>query len=127
MRNESWYPEGDRIAGYGGERMLKMLEPQSLEVELQCSGSPLLVAFLKRNDRFRDQRQALEEAAFRFQDKVRCFLYDTDYLDMMMNQFQVKGTPTFLLFLDGVEVDRLIGESDLETLEDFIRTGLREH
>ncbi|MDD3311888.1 thioredoxin family protein [Pseudodesulfovibrio sp.] len=104
--------------------MLKVLEPQAFEVELQSDDVPLLVAFLKRNERFRGQYSALDEASVRFGARLRCFLYDTDYLDMELNRFQVKGTPTFLLFSDGREVDRLIGESDRETLEDFIRDAL---
>jgi len=104
--------------------MLKVLEPQAFEVELQSDGAPLLVAFLKHNERFRGQYRALDEASDRFGDRLRCFLYDTDYLDMALNRFLVKGTPTFLLFSDGREVDRLIGESDRETLEDFIHEAL---
>ncbi|MEF2229564.1 MAG: thioredoxin family protein [Pseudodesulfovibrio sp.] len=107
--------------------MLKTMEPQAFDVELQSGGEPLLVAFLKRNERFRSQYQALDEATGRFSGRLRCFLYDTDYLDVALNRFMVKGTPTFLLFSDGREVDRLIGESDRATLEEFIRSALAGH
>jgi len=107
--------------------MLKTMEPQAFDVELQSGGEPLLVAFLKRNDRFRSQYKALDEASGQYSGKLRCFLYDTDYLDVAMNRFRVKGTPTFLLFSKGREVDRLIGESDRATLEDFISSALGGH
>ena len=107
--------------------MLKTVEPQALDVELQSGGEPLLVAFLKRNERFRSQYQALDEASRRFQGKLRCVLYDTDYLDMAVNRFMVKGTPTFLLFSEGREVDRLIGESDRASLEEFMLNAISGH
>ena len=104
--------------------MVKTLEPHAFDIELQSSHEPFLVAFLKRNERFREQSQALDEASKDYEDKVRCFLYDADYLDTAMDRFMVKGTPTFLLFSDGCEVDRLIGESDRETLDEFIQNSI---
>lgn len=106
--------------------MVKTLEPQAFDVELQGSGEPLLVAFLKRNERFPNQTRILDDASRGYGDRLRCYLYDADYLDTAMERFMVKGTPTYLLFEDGREVDRLIGETDRETLDDFIRTVLQD-
>ena len=104
--------------------MVKTLEPHEFDVELNSGGEPFLVAFLKRNERFRHQWQVLDEASARHADRLRCYLYDTDYLETAMERFMVKGTPTFLLFSGGREVDRLIGESDGEALDDFIRDAM---
>lgn len=108
------------------ERMIKTLEPQAFDVELQGSGKPLLVAFLKRNERFRKQSRILDDASKGYGKRLRCYLYDADYLDTAMERFMVKGTPTYLLFEGGREVDRLIGETDRETLDDFIRNVIPE-
>ena len=109
---------------HGAERMVKTIEPQAFDIELQSSREPFLVAFLKRNEKFRSQSQALDDASKDFQDKVRCFLYNADYLDTAMERFMVKGTPTFLLFSEGREVDRLIGETDRKTLDEFIQNSI---
>lgn len=101
--------------------MVKTIEPQAFDIELQGSPSLLLVAFLKRNERFALQAKALERMERSYGDRLRCFLFNADYLDTAMERFQVKGTPTFLLFDHGREVDRLIGESDGETLDEFVR------
>ena len=111
---------------YGDIRMVKTIEPQDFDVELESNGEPFLVAFLKHNERFRIQSQALESASHNNADKVQCYLYDVDYLDTGMQRFMVKGTPTFLLFSGGREVDRLIGESDQETLAEFIRNSITD-
>lgn len=41
--------------------MIKTLEPQEIDLELQDGHEPFLVAFLKRNDRYRGQHQTLDE------------------------------------------------------------------
>ncbi len=109
--------------------MVKKIEPQAFDMELQNSSEPFLVAFLKRNERFREQSKILDETSSKHGDALRCYLYDTDYLETAMRRFFVKGTPTFLLFSGGREVSRLIGESDRETLDEFIRSciKLKEH
>lgn len=107
--------------------MIKTLEPQSFELELQSSEEPFLVAFLRHNERYSSQATALDGASQDFADAMRCYLFDTDYLETAMDRFKVKGTPTFLLFSKGREVDRLMGETDRETLDDFIRNAIGEH
>lgn len=104
--------------------MVKTLGPQAFDVELTSGDAPLLVAFLKRNERFADQAEALERAEMCRSDKVRCFLYNTDYLATAMERFEVKGTPTFLLFDKGQEINRLIGESDGASLDEFIESSI---
>jgi thioredoxin-like negative regulator of GroEL len=102
-------------------KRVKTLEPQAFDVELYSSHEPLLVAFLKRNARFSGQSKVLDDTSREYRDRVNCYLYDADYLDTAMERFKVEGTPTFLLFSDGREVDRLMGESDRDSLDDFIR------
>ena len=103
--------------------MVKTMKPQAFELEL-FGGQPFLVAFLRRNERFRAQSRALDEASKQHVKSLRCYLYAQDYLDTAMQRFMIKGTPTFLIFSDGREVDRLIGDSDPETLDEFISSSI---
>lgn len=105
---------------------IKTLEPQAFDLELSSSREPFLVAFLKHNDRYRDQSRILDDASRKYGNRIHCFVYNSDYLDPAMDRFMVKGTPTFLLFSEGREIDRLMGESDQETLDDFIRNAIPE-
>ncbi|MUM76395.1 thioredoxin [Pseudodesulfovibrio sp. F-1] len=104
--------------------MVKTIKPQAFELELSGGTRPFLVAFLKRNERFREQSRLLDDASRRYAGRLDCYLYSQDYLETAMQRFLVRGTPTFLLFSGGREVDRLIGESDPETLDEFISASL---
>lgn len=103
---------------------VKTIEPQAIDVEIQDERAPLLVAFLKRNERYPAQVGVLEDACREYGKSLRCFLYNSDYLDTATERFAVQGTPTFLLFSRGREVNRLIGESDRATLDEFVRDAL---
>jgi len=104
--------------------MVKSIKPQVFDIELEGESAPLLVAFLKRNERFAFQAKALERVEQAFGDRVRCFLFNADYLDTALERFAVKGTPTFILFDGGREVSRLIGESDSDALDEFLRNSM---
>jgi hypothetical protein len=107
-------------------RTIKIIEPQAIDIELQSGGGPLLVAFLKRNEKYTSQVAVLEAACKAHGESVRCFLYNADYLDTATDRFAVKGTPTFLVFHGGREVNRLIGESDGPTLDEFIDASMKK-
>jgi len=104
--------------------MVKTIEPQAFDVELESRSGSFVVAFIKRNEKFADQVRALGDVSQAYADHVRCYLYDVDYLDTAMQRFMVNGTPTFLFFANGREVDRLIGESDKDTLDEFVSTNI---
>ena len=106
--------------------MVKTIGPQAFEIELQGNVSPLLVAFLKRNERFSFQAKALERVEQAYEGRVRCLLFNPDYLDTAMERFAVKGTPTFLLLDRGRELNRLIGESDVDALDEFIKISINQ-
>lgn len=103
--------------------MVKTIEPQAFETELLIHDTPLLVAFLKRNERYGSQARTLDAICDSHED-IRCYLYDSDYLDTALERYAVEGTPTFLLFSQGREVDRLIGETDDEALDEFVRSSM---
>lgn len=100
--------------------MVKTIQPQAFEVEIGQESRLSLVAFLKRNERLASQMEALKEVERGCGGRVRCLLFDADYLDTAMERFAVKGTPTFILFGKEGEKGRLIGESDTAVLRDFL-------
>ena len=45
---------------------------------------------------------------------------DVDYEQLLVNQFQVKSVPTFILLEDGKEINRITGAKTRAELENFI-------
>jgi thioredoxin 1 len=45
---------------------------------------------------------------------------DADYEQLLVKRFEVKSVPTFILFDDGKELNRMTGAKTREELENFI-------
>lgn len=103
--------------------MVKSIAPQDAAREIVASSKPVLVAFLKGRN-LKDQFDLMRRAEARFGSEVTCCLYNQSYLDAGMRQHFVSGTPTYLLFQDGWEVDRLMGRTDDAMLESFLNRCL---
>ena len=104
--------------------MLLHMEPHRLDVEIEGGAKSIVVAFLRRNERFGEQKAALERACADASPNVVCCLYDLDYFEAAVKKYQVWGTPTFLFFQGGRERQRVIGEMDDEGFVDFIAKGI---
>ncbi|WP_147820582.1 thioredoxin [Salidesulfovibrio onnuriiensis] len=105
--------------------MVKSITPQDMVKEVVSSTKPMLVAFLKQGQRQREQLELLDRAERRYARSVDCYLYSDGFLETGMRQHFVSGTPTYLLFQDGWEVDRLMGCSDDDMLDSFLRRSLK--
>lgn len=106
--------------------MIKSLTPHDEAREIISSEEPVLVAFLKKGQRHKEQLDLMAWVEQKYQTRLRCYLYNDSFLETGMRQHFVSGTPSYLLFQDGWEVDRLIGRSDEEMLDQFLdRTLMR--
>lgn len=93
---------------------------------VHACGELVLLAFIRPSSgEGKQQLQLVESASRKFQDRVRCLVYDQRNLEAGMRRYCVSGTPSYLLFRNGGEVDRLIGLSDQDTLDAFLGEGLR--
>ena len=104
----------------GAPSVLKQIDPHTFSVNAQHD--PVILAFLKPNARSRKLALVLEEAVTLFGQHVACYMVGADYLKSGMTLFDVDGTPTLLCLREGVEVDRLMGEADPDTMDQFLRS-----
>lgn len=104
--------------------MFVVIRPEILDAELFNTGMPVLIAFLRRDNDFSGQIQAMDRAMRRFEGRVRFCLADEYYLSFFFKQFGIGGTPVYLLFCGEKEVGRFFGHADEAQLEHFIDTAL---
>lgn len=107
--------------------MVKSITPQDMVKEVVSASKPVLVAFLKHGQRQQEQLALLNRVERRYGRNVACYLYSEGFLETGMKQHFVSGTPTYLLFQDGWEVDRLMGCSDDDMLDSFLCRSLERH
>jgi thioredoxin-like negative regulator of GroEL len=60
----------------------------------------------------------MKKEGFQFQ------MIDADYEQLLVKRFQVKSVPTFILFEDEKEINRMTGSKTKKELEDFFNNDI---
>jgi len=62
--------------------------------------------------------EEMKKEGFQFQ------MIDADYEQLLVKRFQVKSVPTFILFEDEKEINRMTGSKTKKELEDFFNNDI---
>ena len=85
----------------------------------------VLLAYIYRDSGFKQQAKVLNDLSKTMKNIIQIFLLEED--DVHKNhEFDISGSPTFILFYNGEEKGRLLGKADTKTLTDFISNHLLE-
>ncbi len=104
--------------------MIEAIIPNEENRKITDSEIAVLVGFLKRDPLYGEQLALMDRMQDKYGGRVRFLVYQDGFLDAGMRQHMVTGTPTYLLFHKGGEVDRLMGRSDQETMDAFLQRCL---
>lgn len=103
---------------------MPLLPLRSVNSSNAFSSEWLLVACILSDRHFREIIQGLEELAGRFDGLVEIAVVQNDFMRAFMKEYEVDGTPSFLLFKKGMEMDRVRGAVSKREIENFIITNL---
>jgi hypothetical protein len=103
-----------------------MLRTVELEDVLAISEQkPVLVAFIRRGRSASGQIETMEMISRRHGPELYCCLYSFKNIELGMRHFGVRGIPSFLVVLNGREVDRFIGLAEPQDMERLARNGMQ--
>lgn len=106
-----------------GEKM-HYISAELFSSEIQHEKRPVLLACLHHDEHEASQMNILHELSGRFESQVRIFIIDGEREKVVMRQYRISGTPTFLLLYNGTEWDRSWGRSDFSSLQSFLQRNL---
>lgn len=84
----------------------------------------LFLLCMPQNRDFPEQVQALVECCRRFNGRLTPGVLDEAFIEPFRCRYEVRGTPTFLIFNAGNELDRLLGLHSSEALTRFAEETL---
>ncbi|MBI9076591.1 MAG: thioredoxin family protein [Desulfatibacillum sp.] len=87
--------------------------------------APYLMACVVKNEIFREQMDAIEGVARQFENTLGTLVISGELVGCFCKKFNVKGTPTFLFFMNGKERDRILGCISRESLTEFVARNLQ--
>ena len=93
----------------------------NLEEEILKEKRPVLLLCMPRDETFQVQINILAALAERRSGTLKVCLLEEEFLSAFSRNFNLKGTPTYIIFINGREKDRLLGHADEDTLAEFLR------
>jgi len=97
----------------------------NFESEIRLELRPVLLACIHRGFEAKEQLKILEAASRKIDQNVKiCYLYEG--FRHAYRVLTVEGTPTFLLFVDGEEIGRVLGKVAPEVLIEFVSEKLAQ-
>ncbi len=93
---------------------------ENFNSEVLDENRPILILCMSKGRSFVNQINEFEKVRVDFLQDLKMCLLEEDFLGVFMERFNVRGTPTFLIFCDGSERARLLGRATNEDLNRFV-------
>lgn len=107
------------------ESYIRSIGLEDFEKEVIKENVPVLVLCMHRDLDFPGQIEVVERiTAKMYGNRLKLLLLEEDSVEVFRKNYGVSGTPTFLIFSDGREMNRLLGQVDPRTLEEFLSRTL---
>ncbi|MRS01806.1 thioredoxin [bacterium] len=88
--------------------------------EVIAEKRPCLLLCMPTDDDFSSQLKIMEVMARRHESWLKAGLLGDAFVEYFKKKLSVTGTPTFLIFFDGKELNRMLGMLDYKSLEHFV-------
>lgn len=108
----------------GSEGGIACIGLDNFRVKVTHERRPVLMACIYRGYEFEKQMEVLGQLCDTYNDVMKLYYIDEDDRKIFMKTFNISGTPTYILFQNGQEIDRLLGNADVDTLQRFIKKAV---
>jgi thiol-disulfide isomerase/thioredoxin len=105
---------------FGQKYIIESIGLNEFEEKVVKETEPVLLLCIQNDYESKNQLHGIEDNYRTFLEKVKIYLLEEDALKTFKEKFDVKGTPTFLLFINGRERGRWLGQAGFEELDHFL-------
>lgn len=103
---------------------IRSIGADSFVREVLEESRPVLVLCMHRDSEFQEQIDVIEGMCKTYGERLKACLIEEEFIGGFKEKFNVKGTPTFMIFIGGTEEGRMLGQAEQQTLEDFLSRTL---
>ncbi len=102
----------------------KRIRLDNFDAEILNEERPVLLSCVHRGDGFREQLAVIESVSEAYAGALKSCLLEDGLIAALEKRLGVRGTPTFLVLKEGIEIDRMLGKANRETLAAFLVRAL---
>lgn len=88
--------------------------------EVLLADTPVLLLCMPRNESFSEQAEIIDFVSSNYGDDIKAYVVAEEFINQFCREYDVKGTPIFLLFSGGIEVERILGCIDRQTVSKYL-------
>ena len=103
-----------------GMSSILLVGSENFEKEVIREPKPVLLLCTQRDSEFNKKIEVMETVHNAFCERLKACLLEQDFVELFMKMYDIKGTPTFVMFTGGREKARLLGQIAPETLRNFV-------
>ena len=100
--------------------LVSLIRSEDFEREVFAEKKPVLLLCMPRDEEFPQQLKVMEDIATKYGQQLKVGVLEEEFIEAFKKNYNVVGTPTFLLLVEGKERARMLGLTDQETLMDLI-------
>lgn len=104
--------------------LIRSIGADSFVSEVLEESRPVLVLCMHRDSEFQGQIEFIEGICRCYGERLKACLIEDEFNGAFKEKFNVKGTPTFMIFIGGTEKGRMLGQVEKKTWEDFVSRTL---
>ncbi|MCF8142879.1 MAG: thioredoxin family protein [Deltaproteobacteria bacterium] len=104
---------------------IRLVGSEDFEYEVLKKKAPVLVMCIRNDSEIEGQVEMVNHVTAKlYGERLHVCLLAEECLGIFSERYKVSGTPTFLIFNDGKETGRLLGQVDGTTLKEFLSKTL---
>jgi len=103
---------------------IRSIGADSFQKEVLEESRPVLVLCMHRDSEFQGQIEIIEGMCRSYGERLKACLIEEEFIGAFKEKFNVKGTPTIMIFIGGTEKGRMLGQAEEKTFKDFVSRTL---
>ena len=108
------------------QNLIHLIRPDNFADAVLFVRKPVLLLCMPRDDDFPGQVKLMEDIAVKHSLWLKVGLVAEAFTESFKQKFGIAGTPTFLIFFEGQEKNRMLGLADCQAMESFVLGTVRQ-
>ena len=107
------------------ETLIRLIRPENFEQEVVTEKKPVPLLCMPRDEEFPNQLKVIENIARKYSEELKVGLLQEEFIEAFKKNYEILGTPTFLILVEGKERRRWLGLANHRMLTTLISQSYR--